>query len=1448
MAYLTLSFLGGFQAILNDHPLTAFESNKGRALLAYLAVERTGMAHSRSSLAELLWPGYGEENARASLRQRLHHLRKSLGYYDRQATSAHETPELLLVTRQTVHFNPDADIWVDVTQFSNLLAQCSRHDHPHLATCKTCLPPMRQAIALYRGDFLAGFAVDDSVEFEEWRRNKQEELHIQALYLLSILTDAAEADGDYMAARQYARRQIDLEPWREAAHRRLMQILVQSGDSRGAIAQYHVCRQIVQQELGVEPEAETVALYEQIRQANPAESAWKVDRNNPVTTRTELHAQNGKLPNSKLPNGNVANGELINGQPAATPLPHAPPHSPLYHWDKMPIVHHFHGRSREVETLTNWVRDERCRLAVVLGIGGIGKSALVARTVRAVAGEFAGVIWSSLLNAPPPGELLRHWLRLLAPAPETTPPEDEAELLHLLLHSLRRHRYLLVLDNAESILRSTSEDDHHGAELVGALRPGYEGYAHLLQSLGQDNHPGCLLMTTRELPQALSNHRYQAPTVQLLSLAGLDVQAGQALLQTHGLAAGDLAALRLVEQYSGNPLALQIVANTVVDLYNGDIHAFTGEGAPVFDDIRTILDQQVARLSSLERELLFWLAIEREVVTPATLRSNLVDKGSQRTFVEALRGLQHRSLLEKAGNGFTLQNVIIEYLTDRLVEGVCAELVDEKTRDSALALATQPLLNHHALLKADAAESVRQSQVRLILRPVAERWLAKVGKTRLLQQARRWLDWLRRAETPHAGYAAGNLLNLLLYLNVDVTDLDFSGLAVWQAYLRGAYTPGLDLRHADLTGSVFTHRFGDIVALLFGADGDLSVAGIRDGALRIWGAVTGELRQECSLEGLRPVATGWSEDGRIAAVATADFVVHLFDVAAGRRLAQLSGPTNPIWRICFSADGGQVACGDTSGQVTVWSTSGQRLHSLRGHANAITALAFAMGSARQEYLASGGVDNIVCLWNTRSGEQIHRLEGHTSEVAALGFALDGAVLATASHDCSVRLWDVERGSVLHLLQRHTQLVRRIAVTPEGNLLATNSGDKLIYLWDAQSGEVRHLLGDHAVIVNRISFSPDGQKLATFDINGALCLWDVQSGQRLNAFPVYRNSIRSADISPDRREVVAGGSDGSLYLWDLGDSEPDDHHRTPTEGDHPQFAVALRARLPGHRHSLAAVGFSPDGETLASGDTGHTILLHNLRTQTRQTLLGHRSDIVSLAFNADGRLLASGSGDGAVLVWATAAGQKLHTLQGHSNAVLSCRFSPQGTLLASGSLDFTICLWNAEAGELLHTLHGHTNAVQSVAFSADGRCLYSSGFDQCIRVWDTESGQLLATWPTPNTVLLSLSVHPAGALMAAGAEDQMVYLLDLASGQVRSALPGHSDLVNSVKFSGDGRLLLSASADETVKLWQVDATSGRALSCQTLSPPGPYAGMKIAGVTGISAAQEAALKALGAVAG
>jgi hypothetical protein len=164
----------------------------------------------------------------------------------------------------------------------------------------------------------------------------------------------------------------------------------------------------------------------------------------------------------------------------------------------------------------------------------------------------------------------------------------------------------------------------------------------------------------------------------------------------------------------------------------------------IFDDIRDVLDQQFARLSALERELLVWLAIEREPTTIPALQANLVHREPQRAVLEALRSLQRRSLLEQPGEGFTLQNVVMEYTTDFLVTQVVRELETDLL----------DLFARHALSKAQAREYVRQSQVRLILAPVAERLAARLGRENLLAKLGALPDALRARPNLASSYAA----------------------------------------------------------------------------------------------------------------------------------------------------------------------------------------------------------------------------------------------------------------------------------------------------------------------------------------------------------------------------------------------------------------------------------------------------------------------------------------------------------------------------------------------------------------------------------------------------------------------------------------------------------------------------------------------------------------------
>jgi WD40 repeat protein len=945
----------------------------------------------------------------------------------------------------------------------------------------------------------------------------------------------------------------------------------------------------------------------------------------------------------------------------------------------------------------------------------------------------------------------------------------------------------------------------------------------------------------------------------VLQLAGLPVQAGQALLQAQGLDPTERTASALVQQYSGNPLALQIVSRTILDLYNGDIEAFTHEGFPIFDNIRTVLDQQFERLSELERELLIWLAIEREAVTATVLRTNLVDKGSQRAFLEALRSLQQRSLLEKINDGFTLQNVVIEYVTEHLVETVCAELInfdkvtrgprgrpgDKVNEEHTVTLSpshpvTVSLFNRHALLKAQSKDYVRESQRRLILQPVGEQLLVRFGRGELRRLLYQYLDRLRKQldqERPAPGYAAGNLLNLALHRAVELSRADFSTLAVWQADLRGAYIPGLNFAGADLTGSVFTQVFSALYAIQFDSENGLVVAEVSGSHLSLRNIATDSVINEYALHGLQIHALLLSPGLRLAALVSLSGV-HLFDLAAGEILHTLAGHHHRIWRYRFDDEGALLATGDAGGQVCVWHcATGELLYTLSGVATAVTAIAF---SPNSQLLASATIDGTVFLWELTSGALIQTLRGHAEEVAALEFALDGTLLATGSHDTTVGLWSVADGQLLHRLVGHTQPIRRLATAGAGRLLVSGGGDPFVYVWDMSSGRAMHILSGHASTLDRLSISPDGRTVATVDLNDVVSLWDIQRGLRVNAYPIYRNVIWALAFSPDGERMATGGADAAIYLWDARPGQP----------------AQIASRLPGYQHRAMTIAFHADGKTVASAD-GDAIHLWDVQAgRLLHTLHGHSGVISRLAFHPAGHQLASSSGDRTLCLWSIERGQKLRQMRGHTSVVTCCNFSPPVGgglseplyLLASGSLDQTVLLWDAQTGKLRHTLRGHTNAVTDCVFSPDGQYLFSASYDQTMRMWRVQTGQLVATWPTPGTVYFSLAMHPSGKVVAAAGDDPVIRLVAVDNGRILGEFHGHSRDISSIHFSPDGERLASTSWDETIKLWAVteSAADWRGSCLQTVKTPGPYAGTNIAGVTGISAAQKAALLALGAI--
>src|SRR6184192_3182889 len=390
-----------------------------------------------------------------------------------------------------------------------------------------------------------------------------------------------------------------------------------------------------------------------------------------------------------------------------SPIPvFAPPAGgPRVDWGEALDVPSFYGRERELATLAQWVVQERCRMVSVLGLGGIGKSALVTSAMHRLAVHFQVVLFRSLRDAPACETLVEECLKVLAPQPLHLAPADLEHRLSLLLEHLREQRVLLVLDNLESLLLE--------GEGQGHLRPGYEGYARLVRSVAQTAHQSCLLLTSREKPAALRALEGPKTPVRSLRLLGLEATACEQLLAEHELVGSPQERALLVERYEGNPLALTIVAETITDLFGGAIGPFLAQDTLVFGSISDLLDEQFGGLSALEQTILNWLAIAREPVTLEELRPLLVARLAPVQVLEAVDGLRRRSLIERGQRlgSLTLQSVVLEYVSAHLVDQASEEIEQGRLW----------LLIQYGLSQAQAKDYVRLTQERLLVAPLLTR-------------------------------------------------------------------------------------------------------------------------------------------------------------------------------------------------------------------------------------------------------------------------------------------------------------------------------------------------------------------------------------------------------------------------------------------------------------------------------------------------------------------------------------------------------------------------------------------------------------------------------------------------------------------------------------------------------------------------------------------------------
>ncbi len=442
-------------------------------------------------------------------------------------------------------------------------------------------------------------------------------------------------------------------------------------------------------------------------------------------------------------------------------------HKQFRDWGEAVDTSIFYGRGAELESVAKSIVEDGCRLVGIFGIGGVGKTSFAAKLVRKIAKEFDYLIWRTIRNAPTIESTLIDIIEFLSHYQETESilPKDVDGKLRKLLTYLRNHKCLIILDSFESILQSCA-GTYDSRE--GCYRDYYDGYRQLLEIVADTEHQSCFLVTSREIPLTFWSRGGDNSTTRYFQLMGLNITEAKKLLQHQGYLKGsDREQQKLIHYYAGNPLALKIISASIYDIFDGNLTEFWQIHNGLLGDINELIQQQYNRLSDLEKDIMYWLALSRESSQISELKVKILGNISPDQLLTEIQSLKHRGLVTKSHQGFALQPVIMDFFTQKFIDKVEQEITAKKPK----------LLTSHAWLAAGDKDYIKQNQVKFFLVPLIARLTTKFYPlSKLEAHLQQLLQVLQQSPDKSYGYGEENLINLLKHLNIDLIGYDFSAI------------------------------------------------------------------------------------------------------------------------------------------------------------------------------------------------------------------------------------------------------------------------------------------------------------------------------------------------------------------------------------------------------------------------------------------------------------------------------------------------------------------------------------------------------------------------------------------------------------------------------------------------------------------------------------------------
>jgi WD40 repeat protein len=1105
----------------------------------------------------------------------------------------------------------------------------------------------------------------------------------------------------------------------------------------------------------------------------------------------------------------------------------------------------FYGRQFELELICKYIVKDRCRVISVQAMGGVGKTSLIIEVDKKIENKFQCIIWQELSNCPPINQTLRNILNFISYSKEDGLGKDISENIESILKYLRSYRCLIILDNMESVMNTGNK--------LGDFTDEYQSYSDFIDRVAKEEHESCLIVTSRENPNIIQKRSKDNDFVFSIPLKGLSAEA-IAIIDSKNLDGTQAQKEELVRRCSGNPLILDSVCSLIDLGHDGKIQPFLIEASAnntVYNRADEVLKQHFDRLSIEEKSTVFWLAIKREPATCEEISDDYYPPTSKGNILSCIDKLRKRSLVKKISSTnkskvkFSLENVVVEYITDVFVEEMKKEIK----------MFSFNLFKTHALIQATSRDYIRETQLRLILNRLKDQTygILKNFAAKIIVEA--------RANIQDSGYMAGNIINILIASKENISGYDFSELLIQQAYFADTELKNVNMSNCDLRKCVFKMSMFPILSCRFSQNGKFLVSGDDKGSISVW-----EIQEQKRLDHINVHFNGITSllfknqtnlKDLVLISAGNDGIVKFGKINQDGKYQNLSAPivienTCEIHSTAITSDGNFLAIGISTGSLEIWFIENidnrTRLHNMtKAHSKRITSTIFTPDNQKlltassektvkvwdvntgvlQQTLELAGVPS--CLWidtknsrlfigheKTISSEhvsleiysltenklqQLHIQEqAHRGKITSIVSSLDGKFLYTAGIDTEIAIWKINENATISLIDRlrNRDAVYSLAIDEYTGQIASTSQDCSVRIW------------------------------RTENINKIECMFSSQG---------YSGCIYQTKFVPQNQNIlISTSNENEIRIWDV--------------------KSGTNIELPGHTGEVNSIVFSPtDSNIFASGSYDTTIKIWDLKKKQIQASLDeHNSRVWALTFSSDGKTLVSGSYDGTIKIWDMKSYMYKDTLTEYTSHIYSLAFHPfKSNILAVGISHSTVYIWNLND----KSCHGFENSerswVAALLFSPNGEFLITGDGEGKIRLWDVNNRYaLLETYQDHQRQIFSLILSPDSSVLASSSDDKTVILWDIDSSSKsltrKSVLEGHDNGVRSVTFSPDGKTIMTGGIDNTIRHWDLTdmGTKAKIYEEKLWRAYSPYEDLNITDSRGLNESEKLNLKMLGSI--